>query len=89
MRTPTHPPHPQHECSTLQGSWHQLHPQRRHPCVSLHVLWFMTPPPTGMLRLVLTKGGREELRLALHCFKDQLAIATAPGCVVVLLLLLT
>lgn len=49
----------------------------------------MTPPPTGMLRLVLTKGGREELRLALHCFKDQLAIATAPGCVVVLLLLLT
>ncbi|KAF8056855.1 hypothetical protein HT031_006199 [Scenedesmus sp. PABB004] len=29
----------------------------------------------GMLKLVLSKGGREELRIALHCFKDQIAAA--------------
>lgn len=29
----------------------------------------------GMLKLVLSKGGREELRIALHCFKDQLTAA--------------
>jgi hypothetical protein len=31
---------------------------------------------TGMLKLVLSKGGRDELRIALHCFKDQLQAAT-------------
>eukprot|EP00775_Hariotina_reticulata_P007741 gene7741-7940_t len=30
----------------------------------------------GMLNLVLSKGGRDELRIALHCFKDQLQAAT-------------
>jgi hypothetical protein len=30
----------------------------------------------GMLKLVLSKGGKEELRIALHCFKDQLTAAT-------------
>jgi hypothetical protein len=29
----------------------------------------------GMLKLVLSKGGKEELRIALHCFKDQLTAA--------------
>ncbi|WIA41318.1 hypothetical protein OEZ86_004915 [Tetradesmus obliquus] len=35
----------------------------------------------GMLKLVLSKGGREELRIALHCFKDQLtaAVNSAPA----------
>jgi len=28
-----------------------------------------------MLRLVLSRGGRDELRIALHCFKDQLTSA--------------
>lgn len=28
--------------------------------------------PAGMLKLVLNRGGRDELRIALHCFKDQL-----------------
>lgn len=30
---------------------------------------------TGMLKLVLSRGGRDELRIALHCFKDQLMAA--------------
>ncbi|KAF6263301.1 hypothetical protein COO60DRAFT_489188 [Scenedesmus sp. NREL 46B-D3] len=30
----------------------------------------------GMLKLVLSKGGRDELRIALHCFKAQLTAAT-------------
>lgn len=29
----------------------------------------------GMLKLVLSRGGRDELRIALHCFKDQLTAA--------------
>eukprot|EP00878_Enallax_costatus_P036710 GHUV01041252.1.p1 GENE.GHUV01041252.1~~GHUV01041252.1.p1 ORF type:complete len:190 (+),score=47.46 GHUV01041252.1:318-887(+) len=33
----------------------------------------------GMLKLVLSKGGREELRIALHCFKDQLNAAMLSG----------
>lgn len=28
-----------------------------------------------MLKLVLSRGGRDELRIALHCFKDQLTYA--------------
>lgn len=42
---------------------------------------FLPLPPiccsmrAGMLKLVLSRGGRDELRIALHCFKDQLTAA--------------
>lgn len=50
-----------------------VHQSRLHRTLLPHRALLLHP---GMLKLVLSRGGRDELRIALHCFKDQLVAAT-------------